>query len=43
MVAGDNAANPTVPAVLPTNALSIFDNNGADRNIPSAGNANFNI
>ena len=43
MVAGDRAANPTVPTVFPTNALSILDKSGLHRNIPKAGMAKPNI
>ena len=43
MVAGDRAANPLVPTVFPTKALSMFDSNGFERKIPRAGTANFSI
>lgn len=43
IVAGESAANPAVPTVFPTKALSIFDNRGLARKIPNAGIANFSI
>ena len=39
MVAGDRAARPCVPTVLPTKALSILDKRGLERYIPNAGKA----
>eukprot|EP00984_Skeletonema_dohrnii_P016561 scaffold7399_cov87-Skeletonema_dohrnii-CCMP3373.AAC.2 len=42
-VAGDSAASPALPTVLPTKELSIFDSNGCIRYMPSAGTANLSI
>ena len=39
MVAGDRAARPCVPTVLPTKALSMLDKRGLERYIPNAGKA----